>query len=253
MGPYPPLLFQKVRQIQILQINHAKPQNPVNDAIRLALCEAIRDADEDPNVVAIVLTGGIDRSFCAGGDFAEVSQLDSAYSVQAWIDAVLEMYIAVLAVTKPMVMAIDGYAIGLGLQLALMGDWRVASNESRLSMWELKAGVACTVGACILHHCLGRHAATQLIYGCELLSGEEALKKHLVEEVVQTAELQQRAIERAEQFACYPTVPFSATKRSINAPFIEKLRESRRDLAKAHIESFAARSSERHMNNILGR
>jgi carboxymethylproline synthase len=251
MTNHSPLLCHRMREVQILQLNHLKSQNPINEAMRLALCGALRQADADSGVTAIVITGGPGRSFCAGGDFAEVSQFHSPQLVREWIDAVLELYISVLECHKPVVIALDGYAIGMGLQLALMGDWRVAGEDSRLSMWELKAGVACTVGACILRHCLGRLAATQIIYGCEMLSGADALKMHLVEDLVPTGEVLDRAIERAEQLASYPKIPFCVTKRSINAPFIEELRQNAQISAEAHISSFAAKSSDQHMRSVL--
>ena len=121
------------------------------------------------------MTGGQGRSFSVGGDFEEVAALKTPESVAAWVERILESYITVQAVNKPVVMAVGNYAIGIGLQLALMGDWRVACEDSQLSMWELKKGITCTIGACILHRCLGRLAATRIIYGCELLCSRQAL------------------------------------------------------------------------------
>lgn len=247
----PILLTQREQKTEILQINHRKPQNPINAEIHFALRAALQRADADPDVEAIVITGGKGRSFSVGGDFEEVAALKTQESVSAWIERVLESYIAVLAVSKPVVMAVGGYAIGMGLQLALMGDWRVAGEESQISMWELKKGIACTVGACILQRCLGRLAATRLIYGCELLSGRQALTLGLVDDLASEQSMEMLAIERAEQLAAYPTTAFSRTKRAINAPFIEDLRRCAPISCDAHTEAFQSGGADAHLRSIL--
>jgi carboxymethylproline synthase len=248
-----PILNRRERQVEVLQINHRKPQNPVSEEVNYALCEALKRADGDANVSSVVLTGGARRSFSAGGDFAEVAAMTTPESVHAWIGRVIELYTTVLALNKPVVMAVGGYAIGIGMQLALMGDWRVASEDSHLSMWELKMGVACTIGGCILQRCLGRLATTQIIYGCKLIEGREALQLRLIDNLVEPEILLARAIERAEQLASYPAVPFSRTKRSINAPFIEELRYNARISCEAHASSFQNGSADAHMQSILQR
>jgi enoyl-CoA hydratase/carnithine racemase len=251
MTERPPVLSRREGKIEILQINHEKRGNPINQAIHQSLCHELKRADADSSVSAIVLTGGARRSFSVGGDFVEVAALNTPESVQAWIERVCETYTAVLSVNKPVVMAVGGWAIGMGLQLALMGDWRVAAEDSQLTMWELEKGVACTVGACILHRCFGRLATARLIYGCEVLNAQRSLEFGLVDEVVPTAELGERAIERANQFGSYPSIPFKETKRVINAPFIAELWQNTGISGAVHAISFQAGSSAEHMKNVL--
>ncbi len=247
------LLRSQIRKTLVLQFNHPKSQNPLNEAMRLALCAALVEAEEDPSVAAIVLTGGVERSFCVGGDFAEVAEMNSPTAVQLWIERIIDLYIAILQVSKPVIIAIEGYAIGIGMQISLLGDWRVASHTSQHSMWELKVGVACTIGSCLVQHCFGRLAATRLIYGCQLLTAKQALDFGFVEDLVSDNTALRHAIERAEQFGAYPSVPFSATKRSMNAELIEALRQNKSISADAHTASFAAKSSDGHMSTILKR
>ncbi len=227
--------------------------NPVSEEISRGLCTALKAADADPDVLAIVLTGGPDRSFSAGGDFAELSSMTEPESVAAWIERTIDLYISVLSVNKPVVMAVDGYAIGIGMQLALMGDWRVAGKNSQFSMWELKKGVACTIGACILQRCVGRLATTRIIYGCETFDGLQAQQLGLVEDLVPSECLETAAIERAEQLGAYPAVAFRKTKQAVNAPFIKELRLNARVSREAHIHSFQSGEAGEHMRSILTR
>jgi len=80
---------------------------------------------------------------------------------------VFDLYCGILQVTKPTVAAIDGYAIGVGFQVALCCDWRIATPDTQLLMWELKHGCACTVGGYMLERLLGRAAMMDIIYGCQ--------------------------------------------------------------------------------------
>ncbi|KAB8290414.1 hypothetical protein EYC80_010846 [Monilinia laxa] len=90
----------------------------------------VKRLDADDTVGCIVLTGGEGRSFSAGGDFHETSKFNGGDEVRAWIDNFINLYTTVAGISKPVVAAIDGYAIGLGLQIALSVATTVSGQKS---------------------------------------------------------------------------------------------------------------------------
>ena len=99
----------------------------------LDLMDVCRKVAEDehsaaPRFKALVLTGGMGRSFSVGGDFHDVSALKHEHEVRPWLGEIIDLYIAILSVNIPVVAAIDRYAIGQGLQVALMADWRIGTT-----------------------------------------------------------------------------------------------------------------------------
>ena len=158
-----------------------------------------------------------------------------------------------MRLNKPLVAAIDHFAIGLGLQVALQADWRVASARASLSMPELRHGIGCPLGAVILEALLGRAAMVRLVVGCEALGAERALSVGLVDEVVGPDGLVEHALKKAAEFGAYPALPYRRTKQAQNARMIAQLEAARQLVIDVHIECLLARSSEAHFLNVLGR
>lgn len=192
------IIKQRIGRTLVLTFNHPKRVNPISRASNLAIRAALSEANADPDIGAIVLTGGEGRSFCAGGDFKEVSTMSQKAEVESWLEDVVNLYRSVLTVDKPVVCAIDGHAIGIGFQLALCADWRVASPNASLVVWELQKGIACILGAAMLQHCLGRSLMTDIIYGCEAINGTRALELRLVNELVEQHDLVAQAVRTSE-------------------------------------------------------
>jgi carboxymethylproline synthase len=247
-----PILVTNSDGICIIQFNHAKPQNPMSQAMRSALINAIRQADVDDNVEAIVITGGNGRDFCTGGDFEEVSTMRQPEEIETWVDGVITLYQAILAVQKPVVAGVSGYAIGMGFQIALCCDWRVGARDCKMIMWELEKGVACTVGAYMLEKILGRAQMVQLVYGCEPISPEVAASIHLLNEVTENSELIDAAVQRAKRLADFATTSFRLTKCAVNRSFIIGLDEVRHGSKIAHVAAFTGGAAQTHFSNVLG-
>lgn len=237
--------------VEIL-IQHEKPQNPFNRAMTVRLGELCAELEADDGVRGVLIWGGPDRSFSVGGDFEEVSQLSEEGETREYLREIVECYLAVVAVTKPVVAAIDKHAIGLGLQVALMSDWRIGSERARLNMPELAGGVACPLGSLILEQLLGRAAMLELVVGCQPIDAERARGLHLLQEVVPTESLCEVAFERLERFASYPEAAYRTTKRIHNERFAEALRGVHPAAADAHVASILSGRAQPHFERILG-
>ncbi|RXG85911.1 enoyl-CoA hydratase/isomerase family protein [Bradyrhizobium zhanjiangense] len=235
----------------------ARFNNPsANNAMSLELENAIRsicqETEDNSSIRALVLTGGNDRSFCAGGDFNEVARLSGRAAVEAIIDRWIDFYSTILEVTKPTVAAVGGYAVGLGFQVALCCDWRVGSPETKLLMWELKQGLACTIGGYMLESFVNRAAMSDIIYRCESIPIQWAVDHKLLHEVVDSANLVEGAIARAQILGKFPEITFRRTKESVNQRFVAGLREIAMVAKEAHVAGFGAKAAEQHFKSVLG-
>ncbi|MGY4353180.1 carboxymethylproline synthase [Bradyrhizobium sp. GM7.3] len=239
--------------VLIARFNHANPNNPMSLELEGAIRATCRDTEDNHEIRALVLTGGNDRSFCVGGDFNEVAQLSERTAVEEFIDRVIDLYSTILKVTKPTVAAIGGHAVGLGFQLALCCDWRIGTLGTKLLMWELKHGLACTIGGYMLESFVGRAAMSDIVYGCEVIPVSWAADHKLLHEVVHSNSLVDSAVARAQILGAFPEITFRRTKESINERFIVGLRNIALEAKEAHVAGFASASAEQHFKNVLRR
>lgn len=238
--------------VLVARFNHGNANNPMSLELEKAICSICHETEENSAIRALVLTGGNDRSFCVGGDFNEVVRLSERAAVEAFIDRVIDFYSTILNVTKPTVAAVGGYAIGIGFQVALSCDWRVGSLETKLLMWELKHGFACTIGGYMLESILGRAAMSDIIYRCETIPISWAAEHKLLNEIVDSKSLVDRAVARAQILSEFPEITFRRTKESVNQRFIAGLRQIALDTKEAHVAGFGSRAAEQHFKRVLG-
>lgn len=239
--------------VRIITFNHESTSNPFNREMQLAVTEAARAAGSDESVKSVVFTGGPGRFFSAGGDFNEVKLLQSADDVDRWIDTFMDMYLSLLHIPKPTLAAIDGYAIGIGFQVALMLDWRVMSDSAKISMPELRHGIGGSVGGAILTALYGVESARETMLGALEFSAKEALRCHFVQEVAPQDHLMQEVMARAHDRATFPSVAYMNSKAAINQRLDCALRDSIAISKKVHRAAFAERAMASHFDNVLGR
>ena len=165
---------------------------------------------------------------------------------------IVRSYQAVLRISKPVVTAVDRHAIGQGLQVAMLGDWRIGTPRSRYVMPELANGMPCPLGSALLESFFGRATMLHLVNGCGELSAEEALAMRLIDEVRPAATLLDSALERLARLCGHPRLPFRETKKIHNDRVIEVLENVRERAARVHAESFFAGNAERHFAAVLG-
>ncbi|GHH31197.1 enoyl-CoA hydratase/isomerase family protein [Streptomyces rubradiris] len=239
--------------IRILTLAHEKPTNPFGKEMAEAFMTALRAADADDTVGAIVVNGGRDRSFSAGGDFNEVMLLATDESVDELIDWITDLYVSVLDTGKPTIAAIDRHAIGLGFQLAMMFDWKIVSTRANLVMPELEHGIGASMGAAILSTIGSYDVARHIIMGCRPIGADTAIRLGMADESCEPEFLLDRAVQRARRMARYPHIAFSATKHVLTDRLRTTLEQTREDSKAVHRKTFAAKAMHTHFNNILGK
>jgi enoyl-CoA hydratase len=188
--------------VRVLTLNRPEARNALNRALIRALYTALKDADADESVRAVVLTGA-DPAFCAGVDLKEAARDGLAYFAEfqegSCIAAVAEM-------TTPIVGAVNGATFTGGLELALGCDFLIASERAVFADTHARVGILPGGGMTArLPHIVGAAMARRLSMTGEVVDAERAERIGLVTEVVPHERVVERGIELAGQIAEVPS------------------------------------------------
>jgi enoyl-CoA hydratase/carnithine racemase len=197
--------------VAIVSINRAEKANALPEVGKRTLANEIGNMAGRENVQAIVLTGQGNRSFCAGSDIAEMQSFaqDDMYRM---LGAERDMYLAALSCPKPVVAAVNGFALGAGLILVMSCDYAVAAVTARFGTPELTIGVAAPLEGFLLPWIVGLGHARRLFYTGRQLDAAEAERAGLVHEVIEAESCLQRAVEAAREMAALPGTGFRIQK-----------------------------------------
>ena len=202
------LLYEVQDGIALITLNRPERMNTLGGSmkpdLRTAFLERARD---DAAVRAVVLTGSGDRAFCAGADIKErAGQSLSLPDYHLKQKATHDLFRAIETFEKPVIAAINGVALGGGLELALCADIRIASNTAKLGLPEAKIGALPAAGGTQrLPRLVGPGWAKQLMLTCDHIDAATALRIGLVTEVT-------------EPDALLPTACAMAARIAANAP-----------------------------------
>ncbi len=197
MSAYPNLLLSLDDGIALVSVDRPDRLNALNGATVAALDSYFADAADDPGTRAIMLTGTGDRSFVAGADISEVSGFNALQGRQ-WGRRGQAMLRRIESLEKPVIAAINGYALGGGLELAMACHLRVASTNARLGQPELKLGIVPGFGGTQrLPRIIGRGRALEMLLTGDPVGAEQAQAMGLVNRVVEPG----RLIETARDLA----------------------------------------------------
>ncbi|MFB6071857.1 MAG: enoyl-CoA hydratase/isomerase family protein [Halobacterium sp.] len=189
--------------------------NALNVETLHALLGAFDDA-ADADARAVVLTGAGDQAFVAGADISYMVDMDTA-EAQAYADLGHEVANRIESFPAPVVAAINGYAFGGGMELALACDLRVASERAVLGQTEIDLGIIPGWGATQrLPRLVDDETARRLIYFGDRLDATDAHEEGLVGEVVAHDELREHAADLAADLAAQPATALRAAKEAIN-------------------------------------
>ena len=200
--------------IATIRLNRPK-LNALNRQMQLELAEAARIADADPQVHAVILYGG-EHVFAAGADIKEMAAMSYA-DMAAHSRVLQDCFTAVARIGKPVIAAINGYALGGGCELALCADFRVAGEGATLGQPEITLGIIPGAGGTQrLSRLIGPAKAKDLIFTGRHVGAAEALAIGLVDTVVPDAEVYPAARELAARFVNGPAVALRAAKQAID-------------------------------------
>jgi len=223
------VLVETADGVRTITLNRADKLNALNFALTEGLVAALKAADADASVRAVIVTGA-GRGFCAGADTREFAVLtpDNQDLVERRAALTTELQGLVKQMDKPVIAAVNGYAMGGGAGLAISCDLALAGESARFGYPEVKHGiVAAIVMAGLVEH-VGRKAAFDLVASGRTLDAHQAQALGLVNRVVADERLLDEARRLAATLAAHPINAMQATKRIFHQvaelPFSEGLK-----------------------------
>jgi len=207
-------------RITTITINRPQKLNALNKDTIAELSHAVSEADTDENCRVIILTGSGDKAFVAGADIAEFSDFDESQGADLAEEGQRLLFDFIANLNTPVIAAINGYALGGGLELAMAAHFRIASENAKMGLPEVSLGLIPGYGGTQrLPLLVGKGKAMELIMTAGMLNAQEALQWGLVNHVVSSEELMEFTLKIATRIAHNSSTAIAAAIRSINAGF----------------------------------
>jgi len=208
----PAALTERRGNVAIITINRPNARNAVNGAVSTAVGDALHQAQQDPDVWAVVVTGAGDKSFCAGADLKAITRRENIFHPQhpEWGFAGYVSHF----IDKPTIAAVNGTALGGGTELALASDLVVARESAKFGLPEVKRGLIAAAGGVFrIVDQLPRKVAMQLLLTGEPITAAEALEWGLINQVVSDGPVLDAALALAERITVNAPLAVQASKR----------------------------------------
>ena len=234
--------------IVVLRLNRPQVRNALNLDLRIRLADEIARCGADSKTRCVVITGS-DTVFAAGADITEMA---NAGPVEVMARNVQQYYSAVMDCPKPVIAAVEGFALGGGFELALCADIIVAGDGAKLAFPEVKLGILAGGGGTQkLARLVGRQRAMLLLMTGRMFSAAEALAMGVVGEVVPAGQALTRTLELAREIAAMPPISIAQIKEIVNAGLNAPLETALMLERKAFQLQFATRDQKEGMKAFL--
>lgn len=217
---YNNILTEQNGQILSITINRPSQLNALNKETIEELHTALSSANEDKGVGVVIITGSGEKSFVAGADIKEFADFSIAQGGELAMNGQKTLFSFVEEMNKPVIAAVNGFALGGGLELAMCSHIRVASSNARMGLPEVSLGVIPGYGGTQrLAQLVGRGKANEMVFTAGMIDANEALQWGLVNYVVEQSELIAKAEEIAGKILKNSGMAIASAIRSINANF----------------------------------
>lgn len=199
----------------VLRFARPDTMNSISRELQTALDRNLADLAADRNVRAVILIGS-GRAFCAGADLKERAAMSPA-EVDQFLADNLRIFSALEDLPAPTIAAINGFALGGGLELALCCDLRLAAADVQMGLPETSLGIIPGAGGTVrLSRAIGPARAKELIFTAARIPAARALELGLVQSVVAAEDLLPAALELARNIAKNAPIALAQAKRAIN-------------------------------------
>ena len=218
------ILVEEANETAIVTINRPKKLNALNKETILELSNAFKALEENSIVKVIILTGSGDKSFVAGADISEFAHFSVENGGKLARKGQEMLFDLIENLSKPVIAAINGFALGGGLELAMSCHFRIASDNAKMGLPEVSLGVIPGYGGTQrLPQLVGKGKAMEMIMSAAMISAEEAKDCGLVNHVTSQEELLGLANKIAEKILRNSSVAISAAIRAVNANYDKNL------------------------------
>lgn len=210
------VVFEKEGNIGLVTINRPKALNALNSETLSDLDEVINTLENDSSIYVVILTGAGEKAFVAGADIAEMKDLNEEQGKEFGLLG-NKVFRRLENLNKPVIAAINGFALGGGCELAMACDIRIASEKAKFAQPESGLGITPGFGGTQrLPRIVGEGKAKELIFTGDIIKADEALRIGLVNKVVAPEELMSNVKAMAEKIASNAPIAVSLCKDAIN-------------------------------------
>ena len=207
---------QAEERTALVRLNRPKQLNALNGQVMDALCAALEELDRDDSIRAIVVTGN-ERAFAAGADIGEMA---NATPVEMLITNRIGQWDRIRRITKPVIAAVNGWALGGGCELAMTLDLIVAGEGAKFGQPEIGIGVIPGAGGTQrLTRAVGKSKAMEMVLTGEPITAREALDAGLVARVTQDEVVVDDALALAARMATKAPIALRLAKEAVNAAY----------------------------------
>lgn len=209
------VLFEVENAVAQITLNQPEKMNALSNEIIEGFKSSINKVKKDPKIRSVIITGR-DKAFSAGGDIKSFPSATTAIT-REYVQAVQTVVTELVHLEKPVIAAVNGFAVGAGFSIAIACDLVIASENAKFSMAFNKVGLIPDLGA--LYHLpriVGQQRAKELCFSGRMLSAQEALDYDLVLQVVSDEDLLAEARKLAELLSQGPTIALGLSKSILN-------------------------------------
>ncbi len=207
------ILVERHGRITVITLNRPAARNAMTRAMREGLKDIVAEFNSDRSQSVAIVTGAGEHAFSSGADVNEMSDEvsgGSRFPVHAWPDIG-----GISDSEKPVIAAINGFAVAGGFELALSCDIRIAADPAWFALTEVKLGVIAGVAANVLPRLLPIGVAMDMLLTGDRMGAAEAYRLGLVQAVVEPDRLMERAMEKAETIAANSSTAVWGTKKIV--------------------------------------
>ena len=233
------VLYEVADGVATIMINRPDKLNALNVAVVKTLREFFKNAEDDPAVRVVILTGAGEKAFAAGADITEFKDKDSK-TVRPLAENGQDLCTFMESMSKPVIAAVNGFALGGGCEICMACDIRYASANALFGQPEINLGIIPGFGGTArLPRLVGLGMAKELTYSGNHIKADEALRIGLVNKVFESVEdLRAAAMKLAGKLALKPGVAVKLAKQSLNKAWTMSVGDNLKFEVDAFCETF---------------
>jgi enoyl-CoA hydratase len=214
------ILLDKNDNVAIVTINRPQQLNALNKETISDLNQSLSTLKDDRNIKCVIITGSGEKAFVAGADIKEFAHFDIEQGKELARSGQENLFDFIENFPKPVIAAINGFALGGGLELAMACHFRIASGNARMGLPEVSLGVIPGYGGTQrLPQLIGKGKAMELITTAKMMNADEALQYRLVNYVVSLDELIDKAMKLAAAISNNSPQAINSAIKAVNAGF----------------------------------
>ena len=214
------ILISDTDRVRLITINRPDQLNALNKATIQELHDALAEAEQDAGIRVVIITGSGEKAFVAGADIKEFASFDVKQGKELAAKGQELLFDFIEAMGTPVIAAVNGFALGGGLELAMSCHYRIASDNARMGLPEVSLGVIPGYGGTQrLGQLVGKGKATEMVISAGMIPADDALSWGLVNHVVAQEVLLETAAKHAARICRNSPNAIAAALRAISAGY----------------------------------